>query len=279
MIIMRSIYKDVLSADDPGDVDPIPSDVCHWTDLVSDRCDSGDDARQVLDLGEGWARRWTAKWKVAGAEVICPVRDMGSFPVAGCGPVRSFSWRTGQRHRPGLEFLVSTGRHHGFESIAEQRLLLALDFAGGLADVISQPMRLRFTTVSGGVVEHFPDFLAVTTAGTWLIDVRPADRIGEADRVKFAASAEAALCCGWGYLVVGGWRPHVLASLDSMSSQRRPLADPLGVCGQLLGAVAAGPLRLREVVAAATYPVVGRAYLLHLLWHRRLGGRSGAAAN
>jgi len=27
----------------------------------------------------------------------------------------------------------------------------------------------------------------------WLIDVRPAGRIGEADRVKFAASAEAAL--------------------------------------------------------------------------------------
>jgi len=26
--------------------------------------------------------------------------------------------------------MVSTGRHHGFESHAEQQLLLALDFAG-----------------------------------------------------------------------------------------------------------------------------------------------------
>jgi hypothetical protein len=271
MTTMRSIYMGVLSADELDDTDPILSDMCHWTDLVSDRCDAGDDALRVLDLSEGWTRRWTARWKVAGAQVICPVRDMGSFPITGNQPVRSFSWRTAQRHRPGLEFLVSTGRHHGFESIAEQRLLVALDFAGGLADVISQPMRLRFTTASGGVVEHFPDFLAVTTTGTWLIDVRPADRIREADRVKFAASAEAALSCGWGYLVVGGWRPHVLASLDAMSSQRRPLADPLGICEQLLGAVAGGPLPLQKVVATATYPAVGRAFLLHLLWHRRLG--------
>jgi hypothetical protein len=50
-------------------------------------------------------------------------------------PVRRFGWRTGQRHRPGLQFLVSTGRHHGFESLAEQRLLLALDFVPGLLDV------------------------------------------------------------------------------------------------------------------------------------------------
>jgi hypothetical protein len=40
-----------------------------------------------------------------------------------------------------LQYLVSTGRHHGFESVAEQRLLLALDFAADLADVLSQPFR------------------------------------------------------------------------------------------------------------------------------------------
>jgi hypothetical protein len=30
--------------------------------------------------------------------------------------------------------LVNTGRHHGFESLTEARLLLALDFAGDLVD-------------------------------------------------------------------------------------------------------------------------------------------------
>jgi len=73
--------------------------------------------RGALDLGDGWTGRWTTTWRVADTEVMCPVRDMESFPLAGCGPVRRFSWRTGQRHRPGLQFVASTGRHHGFESI------------------------------------------------------------------------------------------------------------------------------------------------------------------
>lgn len=31
-------------------------------------------------------------------------------PATGCEPVRRFSWRRGQRHRSGLQYLVSTGR-------------------------------------------------------------------------------------------------------------------------------------------------------------------------
>jgi hypothetical protein len=249
----------------------LPSDACCWTDLVSDRYEVVDADRRMLDLSGGWSKRWTVKWSVAGGEVISPVRDMEAFPVVGCEPVRSFSWRTTQRHRPGLEWLVSTGRHHGFESIAEQRLLLVLDFARGLIDVVSQPLRMRFAAADGRAAEHIPDFLAVTRAGTWLIDVRPAGRIADADRVKFAASAEAALSCGWRYLVVSGWWPNVLTTVDTLSSQRRPLKDPLGFEEQLLAAVAGGPLPLAAVAATTSFPVVGRAFALHLLWRRRLG--------
>jgi hypothetical protein len=228
-----------------------------------------DRARGVLALAAGGVGRWTVTWRVSGAEVVCPVRDMGSFPVAGCEPVRRFSWRTSQHHRPGLQFMACTGRHHGFESIAEQRLLLVLDFTG-VVEVLSQPHRMRFQA-AGGWVEHTPDFLALTRGGTWLFDVRPAGRVGEADLVKFAASAEAALSCGWGYLVVGGWRPHVIGTLDTLSSQRRVLADPLGVQQELVAAVAAGPRRLADLVGATRLPALGRAHALHLLWHRRLG--------
>ena len=73
----------------------------------------------------------------------CPVRDLAAMPLQGARPVRRFSWRTSQRHRPGLEYMVTTGRHHGFESPAEQELLLALDFAGNLEDVLSQPFGWR----------------------------------------------------------------------------------------------------------------------------------------
>jgi len=227
--------------------------------------------RGALELGGGWTGRWTTTWRVADAEVTCPVRDMESFPLAGCGPVRQFSWRTGQRHRPGLQFVASTSRHHGFESIAEQRLLLVAGFAGEVLDVLAQSHRLRFRTSSGGTVVHIPDFLVVTRHGTWLIDVRPAGRVGADDLVKFAASAETALVCGWRYLVVGGWRTQVVATLETLASQRRPVLDPLGCQAELVAAAAAGPCRFVDLVEACRLPALGRAHVLHLLWHRRLG--------
>jgi hypothetical protein len=190
--------------------------------------------------------------------------------VRGAQPVRRFSWRTSQHHRPGLQYMVSTGRHHGFESHAEQQLLLALDFSGGLIDLLSQPFRLKFTAADGGG-EHIPDFLVWTRSGTWLIDVRPADRIKDEDTVRFAASAEVALSCGWYYTVVSGWRPNVQTSLDTLSSQRRPITDQLKLRPTLLAAVEDGPLPLGELVKRTAVPAVARSVALHLIWHRRLG--------
>ena len=56
--------------------------------------------------------------------------------------------------------MVSTGRLHGFESLEERSLLLALDFTGSVEEIVPQPFLLRFGT-SGGFREHVPDFLAV----------------------------------------------------------------------------------------------------------------------
>lgn len=60
--------------------------------------------------------------------------------------VRRFAWRSGQRHPPGLEYLVSTGQQHGFESMADGWLLLVLDCVGGFDGVLAQPFRLRFSS-------------------------------------------------------------------------------------------------------------------------------------
>lgn len=247
--------------------------------LASDRCDLDDlcmvwnraaDYREVLVLDEGWVRQWRASWQLSGSTVVAAVRDLGSVPTAGCEPVRRFSWRRGQRHRPGLQYMVSTGRHHGFESLAEQRLLLAVDFAGKAVEVLGQPFRLRFSTVAGWR-EHIPDFLVLTRNGGLLVDVRPEGRIGKDDEVCFAATREAALVAGWRYLVVTGWRLHVQTSLDTLSAQRRPLRDPMGLHAALLSAAASGPLAFGELVAATRLPAVARAHALHLIWHRRLG--------
>jgi hypothetical protein len=230
-----------------------------------------------LDLSTGWQDRWVVSWKASKdsgkrgeTEVRSrTVRQLAQVPMAGPGPVRTFSWGRNQGHRPGLQYMVSTGRHHGFESLEEARVLLALDFAGGVVDVVSQPLRLQFAT-AGGVREHVPDFLAVTRAGSWLIDVRPERRVKAEDMESFAAAAEAALVCGWAYVVVGRWREHAVPAVDVISSQRRPLREPLGMQPRLLAA-AAGGLTFGELAVSGPYEPVARAQLLHLLWRRRLG--------
>ena len=246
------------------------SDGCMLPDLLDPVYAVSGQDRESLDLDEGWTRRWTTRWLAGKGAVSCPVREMTAVRTSECSPVRRFSWSTGQRHRPGLEAMVSTGRLHGFESIAERRLLLALDFLG-VTGLLAQPMTLRFTTSGGGTSEHVPDFLAETGQGVLLVDVRPADRIEPADRVKFAATAEAALSCGWGYLVVTGWRRQVQATLDALSAQRRALQDQLGLQDQLLRAVRDGALPFGDLVRRTDYPAIGRAHAIHLLWHRKLG--------
>ena len=227
--------------------------------------------RGVLNLQAGWTEAWTTTWRFARRAVTYPVRALGEVDVNRSTPVRRFTWRTGQWHRPGLEYLVSTDRHHGFESFEEELLLLAADFAADLLEALAQPFRLRFRTAAGEAVEHTPDYLLLTSAGPWLIDVRPAGRIAPEDEVKFAASSEAALAVGWNYSVVTGWHRNVVTNLDAFSAGRRDLTDVLGVQRELLSAVESGPLPFGELTEQCSFPVIARAHALHHLWHRRLG--------
>jgi hypothetical protein len=259
----------------------VPSPLCGITDLAI-VYEVPEAARRELSCGAGWEGRWVVSWRRDGVVAVGRVSDLGQVLAGECQPWRHFTWRTGQRHRPGLQFLVSTGRHHGFESLEEQRFLLALDFAGGVTGVMSQPFRLRAETTAGWR-EHIPDFLAFTRDGAHLVDVRPRKLIKDEDRVLFAAAAEAALAAGWRYSVICGWRPHVTATLDMLSSQRRPMADQLRLVPQLLAAAGAGPMGFDDLTGATSCPAVARAHALHLIWHRRLGidlaapltGRSG----
>ncbi|MGP4090314.1 hypothetical protein [Streptomyces sp. KR55] len=115
--------------DSPGgvavrDAGPVWSHTCAIDELFLPYAVPAEAVDRLNDDPE-WLRPWTTVRRAGTADVIVPVRDLGSAPTASSVPVRQFSWRAGQKHRPGLEFLVSTGRQHGFESLAERRLLLA----------------------------------------------------------------------------------------------------------------------------------------------------------
>ncbi|MGW6604236.1 hypothetical protein [Streptomyces sp. NPDC055036] len=114
-----------------------------------------DEARTRLVIRDNWASCWTAAWQVNGSEVVWPVRGLGSVPVLPSKPVRGFTWRAKQKHRPGLEFMVSTGRKRGFESREERAALLALDFMT-VIEVLPQPFALSCEHVDGHA-GHIPD--------------------------------------------------------------------------------------------------------------------------
>ena len=247
----------------------VPSDMCSWDALCLPYVEDPA-SRAALDLGEGWSRAWSAEWRINGTELACPVGDLASVPVSQAAPVRHFSFATRQRHRPGLEYVASTGTMHGFESIEEQKVLLALDFAAQVVGVLSQPFRLRYRA-AGKTLNHTPDLLAVTESGCWVIDVRPAARIEAEDRVAFAAAAEAALAVGWRYRVAAGWLPQVYTTLEDLSQRRRDPGDRFSLRSALMSATAHGPIAFGDLVASTELPAVARAQAIYLLWHRLLG--------
>ncbi|MEU2855225.1 hypothetical protein [Streptomyces syringium] len=112
--------------------------------------------------------------------------------------------------------------------------------------------------------------------GIWLLDVRPAALIRDADAVKFAAAREVAVICGWRHSVVVGLRPHVYSVLDGPSSQRHPMKDPLSLQPELMALAGQGEMQFGALVQATRCEVVARANAKHLLWHRRLATDLGS---
>lgn len=121
----------------------IASDSSHLNQLVME-FDGDAEIRDRLRLVDDWLRRWSSTWRIGVGEVCWPIGDMAHVPVMSSRPMRGFTWRAKQRHRP----MASTGRAHGFESLQEMRLLVALDFLGA-SEVLSQRFGWTSSTRAG----------------------------------------------------------------------------------------------------------------------------------
>ena len=168
-------------------------------------------------------------------------------PLSGCwnvtfervAPVRGFASFRGQRNRPGLWWLATTGEHVGHESWLERDRLMALDADPEVVGVAAQPMWLRWRAESGRWVRHAPDYFARSADGTGvIIDVRADRRIGDQDAAVFAATARLCAQAGWDYQRAGELGPVHAANLRWLSGYRHPrfarpeLAARLGEIGR-----------------------------------------------
>ena len=185
-------------------------------------------------------------------------------------PVRGFSSFRGQRNRPGLWWFASTGEHVGYESWLERDRLMALDADPGVVAVAAQPMWLHWTTESGRLVRHAPDYFARRADGTGVvIDVRPDQRIGEQDAAVFAATARFCAQVGWEYERVGELDPVRAANLRWLAGYRHPRYARSALMGRLR-AVFAEPAPPLAGAAAAGDPVVVLPVLFGMLWRGEL---------
>lgn len=248
---------------------PLQSAAATWEDLVV--LDGTVRAGEYLPpQTAARVRAMTVTTRQGDSAVTSGATDRGDGLFDTANPWRQMAWRTGQRNRPGLEFLVSTGRMHGYESQQERRLLQALDFDGRVVDALSQPLLLTF---HDGLRqrEHTPDLLARTSDGqTLLLNVKPAGRVKDEHRTAFAACDSLAAARGWRHEVVTGWVEPARSTVDALSQRRRPQTDTFNLVPAIEAALGAGPLPFGELVARTRVPVVARAMAIGLLWRRRL---------
>lgn len=246
----------------------LPSHTARWDDLC--RLDTTHRGTASPAPRDGWEIRWGLDLHRADGVERVPAAEVRPRMFDDARPARRFTWRTGQQHRPGLQHMTSLGVQVGFESLPEQRLLVAVDFDGGARDVLSQPFRLRWLDGTKWRA-HVPDYLLRTDRGVVIANIRPAGLVHDDDRGNFAACDALARLHGWRHEVVSSQVQPAASVVDTLSAQRRPMADRLGMRGQLTASLAgSGPIALGTLVDTTTCPAVARAFVVGMLWRKEL---------
>ncbi|MEW2630843.1 TnsA-like heteromeric transposase endonuclease subunit [Streptomyces sp. NPDC048389] len=181
-------------------------------------------------------------------------------------PVRRFTSYRGQRHFTGWYWAATTESLVGFESWLERDRAILLDHDRRVVGLSSQPFRVTWPGATRRI-SHTPDYFARLEDGSGLVvDVRPADRVGPEDAVKFSATE--AMCremgC-WSYTLVHEPDPVEMANVRWLSGYRHPRNRIGDVAKRLLDAFDE-PRLLMDGAAAVGDPLSVLPTLYHLLW-------------
>ncbi|MET7300663.1 TnsA-like heteromeric transposase endonuclease subunit [Embleya sp. NPDC005575] len=181
-------------------------------------------------------------------------------------PVRRFASYRGQRHFPGWYWAATTESLVGFESWLERDRAMLLDHDRRVVGLASQPFRVSWPGPTRRI-SHTPDYFARLDDGSGLvIDVRPADRVGPDDAVKFAATEAMCRAMGcWSFSLVHEPDPVEMANVRWLSGYRHP-RNRVGTVAARLEEAFHEPQLLMDGAEAAGDPLAVLPTLFHLLW-------------
>ncbi|MEV8517496.1 TnsA-like heteromeric transposase endonuclease subunit [Dactylosporangium sp. NPDC051484] len=185
-------------------------------------------------------------------------------------PVRQFRWAKGTGSFAGWWWSETMAQHVGFESWLERDHAMLLDQDRDVVAFASQPFWLLWTQ-HGRMRRHAPDFFARRADGTAVvIDVRPDDRIEQADAEAFDATARACAEVGWSYRRVSTPDPVLVANVRWLARYRHPRCRGRRDVVEALLAVFAEPTGLFAGVAEVGDRLAVLPVAYHLLWRQVL---------
>ncbi|MEU3391283.1 TnsA-like heteromeric transposase endonuclease subunit [Streptomyces albidoflavus] len=181
-------------------------------------------------------------------------------------PVRQFASYRGQRHFTGWYWAATTESLVGFESWLERDRAMLLDHDRLVVGLASQPFRVTWPGATRRI-SHTPDYFARLEDGSGLVvDVRPADRVGPEDAVKFSATEAMCQAMGcWSYALVYEPEPVAMANVRWLSGYRHPRNRVREVAVRLVD-VFREPQLLTDGARAVGDPLAVLPTLFHLLW-------------
>lgn len=125
--------------------------------------------------------------------------EVARVPFELCRPIRGFPAYRGRRSHQGKYWFSRSQGHVSFESRFEMTALMAVDFRGDAAVVSSNPFWLLWPK-GQAPRRHAPDFFIRRRDGSALVvDVKPADRIRDRDRLQHQRTRDVCRDLGWEY--------------------------------------------------------------------------------
>lgn len=197
---------------------------------------------------------------------------LARVPFELVAPIRSFPAFQSRRSHSGRYFFSQSGSHVSYESRFEKTALTWFDFCGDALAVSSNPFYFLWPKGSKPV-RHVPDFFFKRPSRCpLLVDVKPANRMTDEDRLQHQRSRETCGQLGWEYREFTFIDRRVELNLRFLAGYSHPrfrlTTNASDACTDLL---AAKPLSIAELVEHTRQPSgLAEAELLsgiyHLIW-------------